>query len=720
MPNLNDPLAGKNTYDSSYFQRLWILIKNRKLMLFLTVGAFGMFATFITLLEIPEYTSEYQLQVENYTLGKTMDKSSPLLSGDVMSGKALVNSSIHLLKSDIFVNYLAEELLKGESKNELVLQKQLNFNLKLQIMFYRLGLLKKIKFDKFDITKLTRAQIGSLILPMIETTPDYGDKSVLLRTKSFDPKTAYLINLNILPAYTKATKQMNRKQIESSLAFYSEQTKQAEEKLDNSEDEVTQFLRAHPILSTESSRLAFLQNFNDLQNKEVILKQELDTNTQLYNYYKNKYLTSDSDSNASMDITDKLKQELIELKFRREVFRQKNYDQKNPGIIKLNDQITHLEEVIRKNTMTFGIAGIRPLMSASYLSLVSQKLQDLQDLIRLSNFNLNSVQRRIEELRSQVNGVLQQTITLNSLRREVEFSAAIAKDFNQNLQRLQSRAQGEDNAITAYNEPTFNGNPINLPAGKRIFFACFLGFAIVFSIIIVQETISPKVVDRYSAETTGIHYAGYLDDKIANQAEVLSSLGCLEDAKAGKGPRIILCASPKEHLELKYVNYLTKYLSKHKRKSLTIVISDAHIPEEYLLTDDMGYAKIYRNTNGFEDVVKITDPDTFSSMRSLLDQFGAKYHVIFIFVAEAISNLGYHMAQRIAKQLVLFGGVAEHSTHEYLKLIRGFLQEDENYIVLIPPQVEKSQLKELITKHIYRGPHQNVDDQIDEIMKKAA
>ncbi len=688
MANINQSNLSAETYDSAYFNRLWFLIKNKRYFLFLTVLALTSLTAIDSLFDIPRYVSEYQLQVDTYNLGKSAQQKSPMMSSDLMSGRTLVNSSVLLLKSDLFLSNLAEEIQKSESKNEIIIVKNPGFRINFEYALLRMGLIRKIKFSRIDVTALKPNELGDILGTMLEIIPNYSDKLVILKIKTLDPKTAFLINKLVMGAYTKAMAKLNQKQLESTISFYTEQVKTARSRLDNAEDSLTQFLRSHPTLASDSTKTAFLQSYNDLQTKTSNFKMEIEVNSSLYNYYKNKYVSFDDEGDSNLDLINRLKQELVELKYKKQVFKEKEYDDLNPGIINLNKQIKNIERLINKNSSAFKSNKQIPVVSLSYLERISGKLEELQDLIRTSKFNLASVERQTEELRPKINAILQHTITLEELRREVDFSVDMYKEYTKSLEMVKQRADGEDAVIAAVNEPTLDHKPINLPAGRRILFAFFIGLALAMSFILLQESFSPKVIDRHSVEAMGSKYAGVLDSQIANQAEILSVLGCLDDPKAGKGPKIILCASPIAMFQLKHVNLLSKYLSKHRRRTLTIVISDIVVSSEYQMTDDMGYAKIYRHSEGYEDIVQITDPDTFSSMRSLLDQFGSKYHIIFIFVAEAVSNLAYHMAQRVAKQLLLVGEIAEYSAHDYMRLMRGFTIPSEVYITLMPPKKE--------------------------------
>jgi hypothetical protein len=375
---------------------------------------------------------------------------------------------------------------------------------------------------------------------------------------------------------------------------------------------------------------------------------------------------------------------LVELKYTRMSLKRNGYSERDTGVIELDQKIRNIEKLVTDARRGLSSTGDDFNGSTDFQKDVVTKVAQLEDSLIKDQYELKSVDENIGTIEKEVKEIPQKGIIKNSLKREIEtFSMLHADMFKRMHLTTINSLQDRGNFIIA-KDPGFPGAPINLPISKKLLFSIFIGVALAFSIILVRESLSPKIIERGDLENAGFGFAGRYNNSLASRAEILASIDCLPvNAPERTGTQVILCASPFTGVDIRYFEPLAKYLADRSKKTLMVAIGHTIIPEGYEKVNTSRFVHFFKYPGGNEDLVWVLEGDAFDSVKSVLDQQKDSYHTIFIFVQDALNSSVYSLTQKMADKLFLVGETGKHSLKEYLALTKGFSKRTEMYAALL-------------------------------------
>ena len=664
-------------------RRLRILFKKSWLLL-AALPSICMTISIVTqLFDVPHYVSEAHVAMQAYTMGKLMG-DTVLAPNDLIDDATRLQNIMAPLGSEALLTGVATILLKSENASKLVLIEGEGFGIQMRYLLYKVtfGL---FKIPKVDVKKLTPFDLAGYIEPLIQASPMVADRSIEIKVTAVDGDTAQIVNAVVVSEFMKAARDMDRKELNAILDLFAEQAKTTQAHLDELESKLAAFLKSNPGLSNDASTSAVYGEYSRLKLKKLGLEKGIESNTALLGYFKRKMRSMDPDSVAGYETIEKLQKDLIELKYSRLRLRQLQYSDENPGVKEIEKKIEDTESFIKNLKMDeLPAGGPATVQSESFTKEPVAKLQTIQELIVRDKFELKATDEALATIDVDLKDFAEKGLLRNYFRREIDaFSLVHAETFKR-WQMITMRSASEKGNFFVSEDPTSPKRPINLPFSKKFIFSIFIGFACALSIVLILESISPKVIERGDLEAGGFIYSGRYNASAASRAEILGTMGVISND--GPGPsktEIVLCASPSGLVDIQYFEPLAKYLADRSKKALLVAVGHTAIPEGYEKVSTSRFAHFFQYPGGNEDLIWVLENDAFDAVKSVLDKYKSSYHTVFLFVHGAYDSSVYSLCQKMADKLLLVGAVGAHTLKDYTRLTNGYSKVDSMYVTLL-------------------------------------
>ncbi|MBI3558087.1 MAG: hypothetical protein HY074_17625 [Deltaproteobacteria bacterium] len=664
-------------------RRLRILFKKSWLLL-VALPAICMTISIVSqLFDVPHYVSEARVAMQAYTMGKLMG-DTVLAPNDLVDDATRLQSIMAPLGSEALMLRIADVLLKSENASKLVLIEGEGFGIQMRYLLYKVtfGL---FKIPKVDVKKLTAAELASYIEPLVQASPMVTERSIDLKVVAVDGETAQIVNSVVVSEFMKAARDLDRKELNAILDLFAEQAKTTQAHLDELETKLADFLKTNPGLSNDAATSNVYGEYSRLKLKKLSLEKGIEANTALLGYFKRKMRSMDPDSVAGYETIEKLQKDLVELKYSRLRLKQLQYADENPGVKEIDKKIEDTEGFIKglkENELPEG--GPATVQAESFQKEPVAKLQAIQELIVRDKFELRATDEALTTIEVDLKDFAQKGLLRNYFRREIESFTLVHAETFKRWQMISMRSASEKGNFFVSEDPTSPKRPINLPFSKKFLFSIFIGLACALSIVLILESLSPKVIERGDLEADGFIYSGRYNTSAASRAEILGTMGIISnDGPGALKTEIILCASPSGIVDIQYFEPLAKYLADRSKKALLVVVGHTAIPEGYEKVSTSRFAHFFQYPGGNEDLIWVLENDAFDAVKSVLDKYKSSYHTVFLFVHGAYDSSVYSLCQKMADKLLLVGAVGAHTLKDYTRLTNGFSKVDAMYVTLL-------------------------------------
>ncbi len=638
----------------------------------------------VGLFEIPRYVSQSKVQFKTFDAGKSIAPSI-VQAIDELDTRDVMDRSLAILNSDLFQDELANFAQQDTAERRLVLSWGQGIRMRLAYARKKLGL-GEVNHENVKLNELSKVEVASLLLKMVEVQPDYKDKTATVSISALDALTAQQINYTVVKAFISANEKLRADEEAKFIEFLSKQREDAQRKLVAANESLQVFYAQNPELVNTHTQSNLMESQSETRAQREKMVEQLEANRKLLAFYREKYMNFTSEADSTAEVYNKFKQDLIELKYQRKKYIFEGYDEKNDGIVEIDRKIADIEKILSNTgAKSIGISNKR-LVSIGHEQNISQKILELQDSLKKQQFEIESLDSRLNKTKPKAEAASKSLLALENLRREVRLATELFEELSKKFEYAHIRKNNDERQITLKESPSFPQTPVNVPRALRIFFAFFIGVALAISWLILHSISTLKITDWQSVEDMGLNFAGTLRDYDPDLSEILLNLNCLDSDTDAKTP-IVLCASPQESVRYEQVLLLTNYLARQDEKSLFVLVGDAPVHTKFDLVSDLGFAKVYVGKNSKEFFLQVTDKSTIKSLPECIEilekTYSLKYACVFLLFVAGINDPNYHVGLKLASKVLLLGAATKYNRADYFRLLFGLKDTSNSNLAFV-------------------------------------
>jgi uncharacterized protein involved in exopolysaccharide biosynthesis len=683
-------------------KRFRILLRSQRHLLIFCVLVIGALNAFQTLTEVPLYVSTSKLQLQSFDVARSVDERASA-ANDVLNDSVRLTNAVLVFQSEVFLNELANELQSRHDKENLVLSWGIGRRLKLSYALYRLGI-TDVQYQKVDTNLLTPEELGLLLSGMIQVTPVQTDQTIEIKISALEEKTAYAINRAVLAAFMRANQKLDQDQIDSSIDFLKGQAQAAKDRLDAAESKLADYMKSHLNVTTDAATGTFMSEFLTMRMKKQEVERSIEADHQLLADLKTKLKNLDTGGESAGEVLEALKAELLQLKFQRAKLLEQGYPETHPGLMSLERRIASSEEFIQRSQPKDSIDARDVYGIAGYRKDLAGKIIQTQEALTKEELESKGVAERLHEMEIEVNDIPSNEVVVNSMKREVAQTAELYGELTRRLELMRVRSQSSKSMLREVTAPNALTSPNPLPFWPRIVFGFFAGLVFGLSVILLMDTVKPRVAMREDVESSGFQYAGKYRGTADSCAEILAALECIFNRRRENDPTpIVLCGAASPALTLSSFVPLIDYMASRNEHVLLVAEDDTLLPkgyEDYTLVDGV---KIYRYPGGKKDLIQVSSAENFGVIKMLLEEYASQYSAVFLFVSRGFESSVYSLCRNIANRILLFGEEGCHTIEDYRNLSAGFTDPRKIYTALLPFEgTHLAYLKARWSKTIFR------------------
>ena len=665
------------------FKRFKVLLRSQRYILVIGTLLIGTLNAFQTLTEVPLFVSTSKLQLQTFDVGRSVDNRASV-ANDVMNESIRLNNAVLVFQSEAFLNELAKELQLNKDKSSLVLSWGVGRRLKFSYALYRLGL-TKVEYQRVDLNKLSTEELGLLLSGMIQVKPVSTEQTIEVRISALEEKTAYAINRAVLSAFVRANQKLDQDEYDRSIAFLNEQVKATKERMDGAELKLADYVRGHMNVTTSSTSGTFMSEFVSTRLKKQELQGNIEADKQLLAHLSAKLNTLNGSTESSSEVIEALKMELIQLKYQKAKLLEQGYANDHPGVLALNLKITSSEEFIHRGDKQKSIDARDVYGATEYRKDLAGKIIQIQELLMKQELQLKGLGTRIQEMEVEANDIPSNELTVNSIKREVTQAAELYSELMHRLELMRVRSQASKGTLREVTSPNALTAPNAIPFWPKIIFGIFAGFAFGISVVLLIDTLKPRLVMREDVESSGFQFAGKYRGTIDSCAEVLAAMECIFTRRKEDDPTpIVLCGSATPALTLSTFIPLIDYMASRDESVLLVAEDDTLVPSGYDDYNLLEGVKLYRYPGGKKDLIQVSSAEHFGVVKLLLAEYASSYSAVFLFVARGSESSVYSLCRSVANRILLFGEEGCHTMDDYRNLSAGFTDKKQIYTALLP------------------------------------
>lgn len=638
--------------------------------------------------QTPYYSTQSTIQLQNLNLAGASGQFGGLdFDGGSDGHQQLENAKTNFYKP-VFIRKVVKSLRKHKLANKLM---------------YKTGSRWYWTRKTRSLNELDDEALLNTLPGFISVSSDHARSNLTVSTRSEFPLTAKVINELFVAAFIEYSTAEAARKIRQSSDFFKEQLSDARDRLAAADKALSEFEKNNPHVHQDSSR----SDYSQLKSKSSKLRADIDIKERLLEHFQAKLdAIKITPTKPNHGVRDELLKEVESLEYSKLKYLSEGYVPDHPGIIAIDKRITNLKRVIGRNlaSKNEGIAELEGVRAKE----ITEKIVSLTDQVREKSIELSNVKERLREMASTQALLPAHEAERNRLKRDVDVASQLYLQLKSQVNLMNIRSASENGSWTIIAWPGLPTTPKGVvPFWRLILFGFGIGLALAYSVLIARDSLEPRILHRDDAEILSYHYSGRLSPNLSEQAEVLATLGQISShySEDEEVHDVITCASPSSSFGITELSFLTSYLATQRKASLTIVIGEMKVPIEYGAPLNMDYADIYRHPDGLQDLVKVSEKDTFVSLQNLISTSSHKYSAIFLLFKDPASNPSYPLGLKMADKLLLCGAPHSHSFESFLDLTKGFLHRDQVYFAFL--QTVKEQRKDSILANWTKGQREN-------------
>lgn len=628
--------------------------------------------------QTPYYTTQSTIQLQNLNLAG----ASGQFGGLDFSGGSDTYQNIENARSMFYEPIVVKDVVKRLRNLEDSEQ-----------LHYRSGSKWYWSRQRLKLTDLSDNELIDFLGKFIDVQSDHNRGNLTINSKSEFPVTAKVLNELFVSAFIDyATAEATRK-IRQSSEFFREQLEDARTRLAEADEKLAEFEKNNPHVTGDRSKSEYAL----LATERSALISEIGIKEKLVNHYETKLEAIKVTTKQPLhNVRDQFLADIQKLEYSRLKYISEGYVPEHPGIVAIDKKLARLKAIVGRNIASE--QETQDQLESRRAGEITAKIVQLRDQIKEHKIKLANYDRRLASLEPDYARLPGQEAEQNRLRRDVDVASQLYLQLKSQVNLMNIRSASENGSWTIISWPGLPTVPRGLiPFWRLIIFGLGIGLALAYSILIARDSIEPRLIHRDDAEILSYHYAGRLSPNLSEQAEVLATLGQISSHFDQEDDihEVITCASPDDSFGIGEVSYLTSYLATQRKASLTIILGAMKVPLEYGSPLNMDYADIYRHPDGMQDLVKISDKDTFVSLQNLISTSSHKYSAIFLLFKSPADNPSYPLGLKMSDKLLLCGAPHKHAFESYLDLTKGFTHRYQVFFSFLLTDKDKKKRKAL-------------------------
>ena len=482
-------LKTKNIHDAALSQEspVWeylaILFRGKWIVLITT-------ALVIVLVTIYNYTAKPIYEAKSTVLIDVKGKNGNLTMLD-MNGAAMTNNvtnEIEILKSASVAQNVADALLSkvfiDDAKTKIIPILLLNN--------------KDTKKDTFA----TSDAIRSRLLNVVDFNPIRESDMIMITARSTDPREAALIANVYTEVYTARNLNTSRLRTKAAREFLQTQLKSKKNVLDNSENELQNYMRSSGVVSLDAEGNKVVEQLSQLEAQRDGLEVEESTKEKVLKSYQEELARLEPNSLKAMGESNDsyirlLQEQIAKLEVQRDVVMAQNPELVNQQLYsdklnELNQQIEALKKNLQGRTQEY-LSSLMPGThttgdgSSSFISETKQKI--IEQTIELQGISarkkaLNIV---IQEYESKFNQIPRKSIELAKLQRSRLSSEKLYLLLEEKYNEASIEEKSKFGYIDVVDQAFVPTQPVSPHVFQNLILGILFGLGLGVGIVFVRE-----------------------------------------------------------------------------------------------------------------------------------------------------------------------------------------------------------------------------------------